>query len=58
MSMYLKEFTEDDLEISTKYDRAKMLAYPLTVCTVDQLFKFVYKAWGTEIFAATLKYSN
>lgn len=58
MSMYLKEFTEDDSEISTKYDRAKMLAYPLTVCTVDQLFKFVYKALGTEIFAATLKYSK
>lgn len=35
-----------------------MLAQPLTVCTVDQLFKFVYRALGTEIFAATLKYSK
>ncbi len=30
----------------------------MTVCTVDQLFKFVYKALGTEIFGATLKYSK
>ena len=28
------------------------------MCTVDQIFKFVYKALGTEIFAATLKYSK
>lgn len=49
MSMYLKEFEENELDINVKYDRAKMLAQPLTVCTVDQLFKFVYKALGTEI---------
>lgn len=58
MNMYLKEFKEDDSDISERYDRARMLAQPLTVCTVDQLFKFVYKAPGTEIFAATLKYSK
>lgn len=40
------------------YEQAKFFSYPLTVCTVDQLFKFVYKALGTEIFAATLKYSK
>lgn len=40
------------------YQKAKMLSFPLTVCTVDQIFKFVYKALGTEIFAATLKYSK
>ena len=58
MAMYLKEYKENDLDINEKYDRARMLAQPLTVCTVDQLFKFVYKALGTEIFAATLKYSK
>lgn len=58
MSMYLKEYKENDSDIHEKHDRAKMLAQPLTVCTVDQLFKFVYKALGTEIFAATLKYSK
>ena len=48
----------DDTDIDEKYNRAKMLSQPLTVCTVDQLFKFVYKALGTEILAATLKYSK
>lgn len=43
---------------NTRYEQAKLFSYPLTVCTVDQLFKFVYKAPGTEIFAATLKYSK
>lgn len=51
MAMYLKEFDQDDTDIDEKYDRARMLAQPLTVCTVDQLFKFVYKALGTEILA-------
>lgn len=58
MAMYLKEFEQDDTDIDEKYNRAKMLSQPLTVCTVDQLFKFVYKALGTEILAATLKYSK
>lgn len=55
MSRYLREDSDD---VQEKYTRAKMLAQPLTVCTVDQLFKFVYRALGTEIFAATLKYSK
>lgn len=62
MAKYLREYKEEhrenDREICEKYDRSRMLAQPLTVCTVDQLFKFVYKALGTEIFAATLKYSK
>ncbi len=58
MSMYVRE-TEHGFESGYKhYEQAKLLSYPLTVCTVDQLFKFVYKALGTEIFAATLKYSK
>lgn len=58
MSMYIRE-SEDSFESGYKhYEQAKLLSYPLTVCTVDQLFKFVYKALGTEIFAATLKYSK
>lgn len=72
MTKYLQEFsserekngyTENEEKIFeedgyTKYERAKFLSGPLTICTVDQLFKFVYKALGTEIFAATLKYSK
>ena len=46
-----------DQEKIARYDVMKSLAYPLTICTVDQIFKFVFKALGTEILAATLKYS-
>lgn len=59
MSIYLEEssgaLNESPYE---KYEKAKLLSSPLTICTVDQLFTFVYKALGTEIFAATLKYSK
>lgn len=55
---YLKE-SEGDLESGYRqYEQAALFSNPLTVCTVDQLFKFVYKVLGTEIFAATLKYSK
>jgi len=54
---YLKD--AENLESGYRnYEKAKRFSYPLTVCTVDQLFRFVYKALGTEIFAATLKYSK
>ena len=42
----------------SNYHNARNLAYPLTVCTIDQIFKFVYKALGTEHLLATLKYSK
>lgn len=38
--------------------KARLLSFPLTVCTVDQLFHFVFKAMGTEMIPATLKYSH
>lgn len=57
MSVYLREYNGNE-DIGEKYERSKMLSQPLTVCTVDQLFRFVYRALGTEIFAATLKYSK
>lgn len=53
----------DDRDVLTnqekiaRYNVMKSLAYPLTICTVDQIFKFVFKALGSEILAATLKYS-
>ena len=57
MAVYLREYNGNE-DIGEKYERTKMLSQPLTVCTVDQLFRFVYRALGTEIFAATLKYSK
>lgn len=57
LNMYLEEANERESGMEL-YERAKLLSYPLTICTVDQLFLFVYKALGTEIFPATLKYSK
>lgn len=57
MAVYLREYNGNE-DIGEKYEMSKMLSQPLTVCTVDQLFRFVYRALGTEIFAATLKYSK
>lgn len=41
-----------------EYSEMKRLSYPLTICTVDQIFKFPFKALGQEQFAATLSYSK
>lgn len=49
---------ENSENIKLKYDASKRLSYPLTVCTIDQLFTFVYKYRGCEMFFATLKYSK
>lgn len=57
LESYLKEAEETE-DGYRNYEKAKRFSCPLTVCTVDQLFRFVYKALGTEIFAATLKYSK
>lgn len=58
MNSYI-EASDNNLDKGySDYEQAKLFAYPLTICTVDQLFLFVYKALGTEIFAATLKYSK
>ncbi len=40
-----------------KYHASKLLSYPVTVCTIDQLFSFVYKYRGCELILASLKYS-
>ena len=51
--------THDDKSLDMfDYHNAKNLSYPLTICTIDQIFKFAYKALGTEHFLATLKYSK
>jgi CRISPR-associated endonuclease/helicase Cas3 len=49
MMKYLEESSEDkEIDGYTKYEKAKLLSAPLTICTVDQLFKFVYKALGQK----------
>lgn len=58
LNSYMQDTDKSLEDHYKKYEQAKLFSYPLTVCTVDQLFQFVYKALGTEIFAATLKYSK
>lgn len=46
------------MEPMERLKKARALSFPLTVCTVDQLFYFVFKSSGTEMIPATLKYSR
>ncbi len=53
--------SESGGEVETSFEKfslIKSLAYPLTICTVDQLFTFVKKSMGTEILPFTLSYSK
>ncbi len=55
-----KKATEDNTVkmLYEDYQRMKRLSYPLTICTVDQIFKFPFKSLGQEQFLATLSYSK
>ena len=55
-SIMRKDEEIDDYQL--KYIETRHLIYPLTICTVDQLFYFVFRSLGTEKYAATLKYSK
>lgn len=52
-----KLYDNNDNDLAN-YHNARNLAFPLTVCTIDQIFKFAYKALGTEHLLATLKYGK
>lgn len=54
--IYLKDFSDNDL--STYYESTKQLSLPLTICTLDQIFDFVYRYKGFELKLATLSYSK
>lgn len=60
MSMYLNTQKEKDEEIDVHeyYNRTKQLSLPLTICTIDQIFDFVYRYKGFEPKLATLAYSK
>lgn len=56
---YLSDEETDDVnKLMLKYESSQRLSYPLTVCTIDQLFTFVYKYRGCEQIFAALKYSR
>jgi len=59
-STALKEYFEDIdyIDAIKMYKSASLLTAPLTVCTIDQIFKFVFKYHNFEYIIATLAYSS
>lgn len=48
----------NDLDIDEYYNKTRQLSLPITICTIDQIFNFVYKYRGFEHKLATLSYSK
>jgi len=48
----------DEIDFDEYYSKTKQLSLPLTVCTMDQIFDFVYRYRGFEAKLATLSYSK
>lgn len=49
---------KDEIDIDEYYAKTKQLSLPLTICTIDQIFDFVYRYRGFELKLATLSYSK
>jgi len=60
LSHYIDEAKDspDNEQAALKHIRAKQLSAPLTFCTIDQIFKFVFRHNGCEHVLATLAYSK
>lgn len=48
----------EEIDFDVYYNRTKQLSLPLTICTLDQIFDFVYRYRGFELKLATLSYSK
>lgn len=56
---YLEQTEKDEsISLDTYYTKTKQLSLPLTICTLDQLFNFVFRYRGFEQKLATLSYSK
>ena len=58
LSYFIDEETDDEEMSQLRYEASRRLSYPVTVCTVDQLFTFVYKYRGCEQIFSSLIYSR
>lgn len=60
MSIYLntREEKDEEIDVHEYYNKTKQLSLPLTICTMDQIFDFVYRYKGFEPKLATLSYSK
>lgn len=48
----------EEVGLSQYHSRTKQLTMPLTICTIDQLFDFIYRYKGFESKLSTLAYSK
>lgn len=56
---YINNFQEEKENNLLEYiDKTRQFSLPLTICTIDQLFDFVFKYPGFELKVATLSYSK
>ena len=56
---YISNFQEEKENNLLEYiDKTRQFSLPLTICTIDQLFDFVFKYPGFELKVATLSYSK
>ena len=55
--IYLENISESDI-FDIYYESTRQLSLPLTICTLDQIFDFVYRYKGFEPKLATLSYSK
>lgn len=56
--VYIENYDENESEILKYMTSTRQFSLPVTVCTIDQLFDFVFKAAGFEMKLATLSYSK
>lgn len=49
---------DESIDYLAEYTKARQLSMPLTITTIDQLFKFVFKEEGFESILATLSFSK
>lgn len=56
-SEYLN-ISSDDIDLEEYVNKTRQMSLPLTICTLDQIFDFVYRYRGFESKLATLAYSK
>ncbi|MDP4182734.1 MAG: CRISPR-associated helicase Cas3', partial [Bacillota bacterium] len=56
-SKYIESSANDE-DIDEYYNKTRQLSLPITVCTLDQIFDFVFRYRGFEMKLATLSYSK
>ena len=57
-NVYIENSDRSESEILNYMTSTRQFSLPVTICTIDQLFDFVFKAAGFEMKLATLSYSK